>query len=132
MSALTAKTFKDTYPIFELSLDKSNTSFENVDQIIERLAASVAAHPKATEIARFDHFQHTQSIDGEIGAQMKDAKNLVLCFGMQLPSPDPVAVRPRSIGVSETESAFVINFMQAPNPKAQEAMTEWVEALATV
>ncbi|KUJ72765.1 DUF6858 family protein [Thiomicrospira sp. WB1] len=131
MSTLQKKTFKDTYPIYELVLAKSDTAFTQVDQILEQLSQAVAAHPKATEIGRFDHFSHTQSVEGTIAEDIKDVKNLIFCFGWELPSPDPVAVRPRAIGITERDNDFVINFMHAPNPVAQEAIENWVTALAS-
>ncbi len=40
-----------------------------------------------------------------------------------------MAVRPRSIGVSDMGDRFVIIFMEAPNPVANEAMENWTKAL---
>ncbi len=48
---------------------------------------------------------------------------------MLLPSADPMSVRPRSIGVTEFADKFVVNFMEAPNPIANEAMDSWVKIL---
>nr|WP_197723392.1 hypothetical protein [Thiomicrorhabdus aquaedulcis] len=89
----------------------------------------IEAHPKAVNIAIFDHYSHTKSIDGEINPDIKDAQNIILCFGMQLPSADPVAVRPRSIGVTDLGDRFVVNFMEAPNPIANDTMEAWVKSL---
>ncbi|WP_019895728.1 DUF6858 family protein [Hydrogenovibrio halophilus] len=130
MSALQRKTFKDTYPIYELTLAKTQTRFDSVDQILERLSQAIADHPKATEIAHFDHYAHTESVDGSIAEDILAVKNLIFCFGWELPSPDPVAVRPRSIGITERQDDFVVNFMHAPNPVAQQNMEDWVTALA--
>jgi hypothetical protein len=48
---------------------------------------------------------------------------------MKLPVPQAMAVRPRSIGVTDMGENFVVSFMEAPNPQAQEWITEWVEAI---
>ena len=123
------KIFKEKYPIFELQFSKNETKFDSVPAILDFLKEQVDAHAKATFIATFDHFSHTKSIDGEIGEGIKDAQNIILCFGMQLPSADPVAVRPRSIGVTDLGDKFVVNFMEAPNPIANEIMEAWVKQL---
>lgn len=123
------KIFKDKYPIFQLELNKAECTQESVDAIINYLHGKVEAHPKAVNIAVFDHYAHTQSIEGQINPDIQAAKNLILCFGMQLPSAEPVAVRPRSIGVTDMGNQFVINFMEAPNPVANEAMEGWVKSL---
>jgi hypothetical protein len=60
---------------------------------------------------------------------MEDAKNLVFCFGIKLPNPAVMAVRPRSIGVTQTARGFVVNFMEAPMPKANTAMEAWALSL---
>ena len=123
------KIFKEKYPIFALEFTKEESKFDSVPAILDFLHAQVEAHPKAVNIARFDHFSHTKSINGEIGEGIEDAQNLILCFGMQLPSADPVAVRPRSIGVTDMGNRFIVNFMEAPNPIANETMEAWVKQL---
>lgn len=123
------KIFKEKYPIYALEFSKEESKFDSVPAILDFLQEQVDAHPKAVYIARFDHYGHTKSIDGEIGPGIEDAQNLILCFGMQLPSADPVAVRPRSIGVTDMGDKFVVNFMEAPNPIANETMESWVKQL---
>ncbi|MFA6699365.1 MAG: DUF6858 family protein [Thiomicrospira sp.] len=121
--------FKEKYPIYTLTFTKLESKFDTVDAILDDLQQKIDAHPKAVFIARFDHYAHTKSIGGEIGEGIFDAKNIILCFGMQLPSPEPVAVRPRSIGVTDMGDHFVVNFMEAPNPIANETMESWVKSL---
>ncbi len=121
--------FKEKYPIYTLTFSKLESKFDTVDAILDDLQQKIEAHPKAVFIARFDHYAHTKSIGGEIGEGIFDAKNIILCFGMQLPSPEPVAVRPRSIGVTDMGDHFVVNFMEAPNPIANETMESWVKSL---
>lgn len=121
--------FKEKYPVFTLEMSKDECLFNSVPEILDFLHGQIEAHSKAVNIAIFDHFSHTKSIDGEINPEILDAQNIVLCFGMQLPSAAPVAVRPRSIGVTEMKDTFIVNFMEAPNPIANETMEAWVKGL---
>ncbi|MBN2647642.1 MAG: hypothetical protein JXR44_07650 [Thiotrichales bacterium] len=123
------KLFKDKYPIFEMNLPKAHAKFASVAEMMNFLGEKIADHPIALEIARFDHYAHTKAIGGEINPAILDAQNLIFCFGMQLPSADPVAVRPRSIGITEFADHFVINFMEAPVQAANDSMQQWVQAL---
>lgn len=123
------KMFKDKYPIFSLEFSKEASKFSSVSEILGELHALAEADPKAVNIAIFDHYSHTKSIDGTINPEIKDAQNIILCFGWELPSADPVAVRPRSIGVTDLGDRFVVNFMEAPNPVANTTMTTWVKSL---
>lgn len=123
------KMFKETYPIFALEFTKAESKFDSVSAILEFLHAQVEAHPKAVNIARFDHFNHTKSIDGKIAEGIVDAQNIIFCFGFELPSADPVAIRPRSIGVTDMGENFVVNFMEAPNEVANDTMEAWVKQL---
>jgi len=122
---------QEKYPVYSLELGKNETSLKNVDAIIDYLKQKVQEHPAAQLIAVFDHYTHTRSLDnGEIDPGIIDAKNLVFCFGMKLPNPHVLAVRPRSIGVTETTEGYVINFLEAPMPVANEAMENWVKSVA--
>ncbi|WP_201352218.1 DUF6858 family protein [Hydrogenimonas urashimensis] len=124
------KVFKEKYPIFELILDKSETTCKSVDEIIAFFRKKIEAHPVATYIATFDHYAHTAALaEGSIDKNIKAAKNIVFCFGKELPTPEVMAVRPRSIGVSDLGDRFVVIFMEAPNPQANEAMEVWSKAL---
>ncbi len=127
------KVFKEKYPIFELMIPKNETTCRSVDEIIARLKDSIEAHPVATYIATFDHYAHTASLEeGQIAEDIEAAKNIVFCFGKELPTPEVMAVRPRSIGVSDLGDRFVLIFMEAPNPQANEAMERWSKALVDV
>lgn len=122
--------FQEKYPIFSLELDKAETNCESVDEIIAALKQKIEDHPAAQFIAIFDHYSHTKALpDGIIGTDMVDAKNLVFCFGIKLPNPAVMAVRPRSIGVTQTARGFVVNFMEAPMPQANTAMEVWALSL---
>lgn len=124
---------QEKYPVFQLELGRDETTFESVDEIIGFLRARIEEHPAARFIAVFDHYAHTRALEtGEIGEGIRDAKNIVFCFGIALPSPSVMAVRPRSIGVTETHDGFVVNFMEAPMPVANTAMEKWAKALRDV
>jgi len=123
------KMFQNKYPTFTLEFSKETSKFDSVPAILDYLSEQIEANPKAINIARFDHFSHTKNIDGEIGEGIVDAQNIIFCFGFQLPSADPVAVRPRSIGATDMGDRFIVNFMEAPNPVANETMIGWVKSL---
>jgi len=120
----------EKYPVFSLEVAKSETTFKNVDAIIEYLKGLVDAHAVAEFIAIFDHYTHTSNLaEGSITEEIVDAKNLIFCFGKQIPTPKILAVRPRSIGVCELQESFSIDFMEAPNEQLQKVMENWVESV---
>jgi hypothetical protein len=122
--------FKEKYPLIRMERPKSRTRFKSVDEIIAYLQGEIAKHPVATYIGVFDHYAHTKSLpEGEIAEDIVEAKNILFCFGKELPVPEVLAVRPRSIGVCETKESFVVSFMEAPNPAANESMKSWIGAL---
>ena len=123
----------EKYPIFSLSIAKNETTYKSVDEIIEYLKTLVDTHPIATYISIFDHYEHTTSLeDGSINPEIKDAKNLIFCFGKNLPSTKILAVRPRSIGVSELENSFVIDFLEVPNEQLHEVTEKWIKSIVNV
>jgi hypothetical protein len=127
---MTKTNLLDRYPVYFLEIKKEQTSYNNVDEIIAFFKEKVEAHPIAGFISIFDHYAHTSSIkDHSIDEDIKDAKNLVFCFGKQLPNTKVLAVRPRSIGVSETSTEFHIALMEAPNEKLTVTMQEWVKEI---
>jgi len=121
---------QEKYPVYTLELGRNETTFRNVDEIIGSLKEQIEAHPVASYIATFDHYAHTSALpQGKVGAGTKAAKNILFCFGIALTDPGVLSVRPRSIGVAETEEGFVITFMEAPMPVANHAMEAWARAL---
>jgi len=123
----------EKYPVFELDIKKNETKFQTADEIIAYLKEKIDNHPIAVYIATFDHYSHTNSLaDGEISADILDAKNIVCCFGKNLPKANMLAVRPRSIGVAELSDEFVVSFLEAPNPMANDAMESWVKGIANI
>ena len=64
-------------------------------------------------------------------SRIRQAKNINLCFGKKLESPEVLAVRPRSIGICDTGEEFVISFMEASHFVANKAMESWCLELKT-
>lgn len=119
--------FKDTYPVYVREIPEGNYS---IDSIIEILKNNIKQHPFAEFIAVFDHYALTTKIEGHVLSEdILGAKDLIFCFGKELPVPEMLAIRPRSIGIAKIKNGFTISFMQAPNEKATQSMIEWVDAL---
>jgi len=128
---MTKTILMDKYPIFSLEVEKTETTFTTVDEIVNHLKTLIDNHPVAKFIAIFDHYKHTSSMEeGVITDEIKDAKNLIFCFGKQLPSTKILAVRPRSIGVSELENSFVIDFLEVPNEQLHIVTEKWAKSVA--
>jgi len=123
--------FMDKYPVYTLEISKNETTFTNVDEILAYYKAKVDEHEIATFISIFDHYSHTQKLEGEINPDIKDAKNIVFCFGAAIPNTKILAVRPRSIGVAELEKSFVVEFIEAPKEKLHNVMESWSKSLVT-
>ena len=120
----------EKYPVFTMEIGKAECRLQSVDAIIAELRAKVDADPVAAFIAVFDHYTHTKNLPGgEVSPSIKDAKNLVFCFGPKLPDPKMMAVRPRSIGVAETDAGFTLTFLEAPMPQINDKMEQWVKEL---
>jgi len=123
------KIFKDKYHIFEIEFTKDELEFTNVDEILSALKEKIDAHQVITYIATFDQFAQTTRVNGVIREDIKDAKNIVFCFGKEIPTPEVLAVRPRAIGVCELEDSFVVNFLEAPNEQANVVMEDMIKSL---
>ncbi len=122
--------FKDEYPIFTMTLKKSETTYATVQEILDALQSKIEAHPVATYVGLFNHYDHTSCLEsGEVSSDIVDAQNILFCFGKELLVPEVLAVRPRSIGIAERNDDFVLSFLKAPNPTANDAMVTWTEAL---
>lgn len=119
----------EKYPVYTLELEKNEIVQKDVDTIISYFQKKIETHPIANFIAVFDHYSHTKALEGDINPEIKDAKNIVFCFGAAIPNTKILAVRPRSIAVAELENSFVIEFMEAPVDKLQEVMEEWATSL---
>ncbi len=118
---------KGLYPVYVKKIDGGKYS---VDSIIDILKNNIKEHPFAEFITVFDHYALTSKIDGHVLSEdILGAKDLIFCFGKELPVPEMLSIRPRSIGIAKTRDGFTISFMQAPNEKATQSMMNWVKAL---
>ena len=126
-------TVMEKYPVFTIEIAKNETTYKSVDEILSYLKEQIELHPIAIYIGEFDHYTHTKNLEvGEIAKEIKDAKNIICCFGKMLPKPEVLAVRPRSIGVVEMTESFVISFLEAPNPDANAAMEKWAKNIVNI
>ncbi len=121
--------FMDKYPVFSLELNKSEIEQKSVAEIIEYFKNKIESHPIAKFITVFDHYTHTQDIEGEIASELLDAQNIVFCFGAALPNTKILAVRPRSIGIAELEDKFIIEFLEVPKEQLHELVESWAKGL---
>jgi hypothetical protein len=122
---------QEKFPIFKLEIDKNETGFKSSQALVDHFKALIDAHEIARFIGEFDHYSHTKGLPGgEIAEGIIDARNVVFCFGTKLPNAEMLAVRPRAIGIAETETGFVISFMEAPMALANDTMEAWVKAVA--
>ncbi len=122
-------TFKDKYPVWTLELEKNEFKQKNVSEILDYFKQKIESHPIAVYIATFDHYSHTKGIGGAINPDIKDMKNIIFCFGPEIPNTKVGAVRPRSIAVCELDTKFIIEFMEAPAEKAHKTMEDWAKSL---
>ena len=122
--------FMDKYPVYTLEILKNETTLKNVDEILAYYKTKIDEHKIATFISIFDHYTHTKKLEGEINPEIKDAKNIVFCFGAALPNTKILAARPRSIGVAELENSFAIEFIEAPKEQLHDVMEAWTKAIA--
>jgi len=121
--------FMDKYPVHSFEVLKSEINQTTATELAEYFRDKIETHPIAKNIAIFDHYAHTKSIEGEINPDIKDAKNVVFCFGQAIPNSKILAIRPRSIGICELEDKFIIDFLEAPKENIQELMSQWTKAL---
>jgi len=121
--------FMGKYPVYEMTVPKVQSQYSSVDSIIAYLQQQIDTHPIASYIAMFDQYAHTAKIGGEIHATIKEAKEIIFCFGQKLPNATILAIRPRAIAVVEMDENFTISFMEAPNEPSTLQMREWVKSI---
>ena len=122
--------FKDKYPVFTTTISKDSIKVSSIDEIIKYFKEKIEAHKIAKFIAVFDHMTHTKSLGGSAFAEgMLDAQNVIFCFGKEILTGRVLAVRPRSIGISEYEDRFEFDFLEAPKEQLQKVMETWVKDL---
>ena len=119
----------DKYPVYSLEIDKNEIAQTTVEEIIEYFKQKIDSHKIAKFIAVFNHYEHTSSLGGEINPDIKDAQNIIFCFGPAIPNTKILAARPRSIGVCELEYKFIIEFMEAPKEQLHNVMESWAKGL---
>ncbi len=122
---MTKTVLMDKYPVFTLELKKNELTQTTASEIIQYFKAKIEAHPIATFIAIFNHYEHTKNLNGEIKPEILDAQNIIFCFGASIPNTKILAVRPRSIGIAELEDRFIIEFMEVPNEQLHTVVESW-------
>lgn len=120
---------QDKYPVFTIDIAKDTCRYTSSAELIAYFRQCIEQDPNACFIAEFDHLAHTRSIQGEVAPSIQSASNMIFCFGIAMPNPNVLAVRPRSIGVVDMGTHYTISFMEAPMPPANEAMQRWVANL---
>ena len=119
---------QEKFPIFKLEIDKTETTFKSSQELVDHFKKLIDEHKVTRYIGEFDHYSHTKGLEGgEIAEGITDARNVVFCFGTKLPKAEMLAVRPRSIGIAETDTGFTISFMEAPMALANDTMEAWVK-----
>jgi len=124
--------FMEKYPVYTLEIKNNETSYTSIDEILAHLKELIQNHKIAKYIATFDHYEHTSSINGDINPSIKDAKNLIFCFGPAIPNTKILAVRPRSIGIAKLEDSFIIEFLEAPKEQLHDLMETWAKSIANI
>jgi hypothetical protein len=121
---------QEKFPIFKLEVDKSETEYKTAQDVINYFKQLIDDHDVTRFIAEFDHYSHTKGlVNGHVDEEIIDARNIVFCFGTQLPAAEMLAVRPRSIGIAETLNKIIVSFMEAPMALANDTMEFWVKSL---
>ena len=121
--------FMEKYPVWTLELDKNEVAQKSVIEIIEYFKKKIENHKIAKFIAIFDQYSHTKDLGGDIHPEIKDAQNIIFCFGPVIPNTKILAARPRSIGVCELEDKFVVEFLEAPKEQLHDLMESWAKSL---
>lgn len=121
--------FMDKYPVYSLELLKNEMKFQNTQEVLQYFKEKIETHPIAKFIAIFDHFSHTQSLNGDILDGIIDAQNILFCFGTAIPNTKILAARPRSIGICEFEDKFVIDFLEVPKEELNDLIESWTKEL---
>ncbi|MCK5111113.1 MAG: hypothetical protein KAQ94_06300 [Arcobacteraceae bacterium] len=122
--------YSEKYPVYTLEINKDETTFSSIKEIIIYLKGLVDDHKIAKYIATFDNYEHTTSLGGEINPDIKDAQILIFCFGPAIPNTKILAVRPRSVGIAELENSFIIEFLEAPKEQLNDLMETWAKSIA--
>lgn len=120
-------------PLIVVKIDKNETELSDADAVVAALKQQIEEHELATFIADFDHLSHTWSLPhGQADETLLAARNLVFCFGLTIPGPEILGLRPRSIGVGETRKQFILSFLESPMPVANSAVEAWINNLSAI
>ncbi len=119
----------DIHPMYSMEILKENTSYKEVDEIIEHLKERISENPEGGFITVFDHYQHTREIDGKILDSIVAVKNLLFCFGHSIGSIEIVAFRPKSIAIVETKDSFILEFLETPRPEVNAWVQSWIKEI---
>jgi len=121
--------FMDKYPVYTLELLKSEMKVDSIDLVVSHFMKKIDEHPVAKFIALFDHYTHTKELNGPMVEGLKDAQNVIFCFGSAIPDTKILAARPRSIGICEFDDKYVVEFIEAPKNELNELMESWAKSL---
>ncbi len=124
------KVINEKFPIYYQEILKEKTTYRNIPEIIDALKAALAKNPSSQVIAVFDLHDHVQKRGGKIADDILGAQTLVFCVANAIPYADIVALRPRSIGVTEFTDRFVLNFLEAPAQPVTDTMLALVGAIS--
>ena len=119
----------DIHPMYSLEILKSETTLIGIDQIIEHLKTRISENPEGVFITVFNHYQHTQEIDGRIMDGVVAAKNLLFCFGHSINDIPTLAFRPKSIAIIETKNSFILEFLETPRPEVNAWIQSWIKEI---
>jgi hypothetical protein len=119
----------DTHPMLATKILKSEMKYTTIDDIVNHFKKKIEENPEAVFITLFDHYAHTQSLNGEIREDILDAKNLLFCFGHGIKNIEILAFRPKSIAICEVEDAFVFEFLETPRPEVNNWISSWIKEL---
>jgi biotin carboxyl carrier protein len=123
--------FQDRYPARLRVYDKAQLRYRSLDELCEFLLDKIEKHPFARYIATFDHYAHTTGLrEGVINPEITGAKIVIFCFGKKVADPKILAVRPRAIGICETNTQFIITFLEAPESAPTETIAQWIRGMA--
>jgi hypothetical protein len=124
---------KGKFPVFIQEYEKDDVRFPTLDELCQHVHDCIEKDSKARYIGTFDHYTHTQNLtQGVIAPEIKGARMVLFCFGEKITDPRILALRPRSIGIAETESQFVVAFLEPPTPEAANTMEQWISSMATI
>jgi len=121
--------FMDKYPVYTLRLEKNEVACNNTPEIVEYFKQKIEDHKIAKFITVFDHYTHTSELNGSIFEGLRDAQNVIFCFGSAIPDTKILAARPRSIGICEFDDYFVVEFIEAPKEELHTLMESWTKGL---